>query len=106
MKQIISYNEEYIDLCAVCVIPDDMNAAEAFRGFVRKRVSELLDITEKEADERMNAECDYAVNYNVYGSDASAWIDYGNYMEFIRMTDVPTVTVSELGIPAVGGGKR
>lgn len=95
MKQILSWNEECLDLRVVTVIPDD-DAERVFRNYVTERTMKLLGVTLEEAHKLMEEE-DWetdAVHYN----DGNASIDYGDYCEFMSLEDVQVLS-EELLLP-------
>ena len=88
MKQIISYNEEYMDISVVDVIRDDENAVERFHQHMVKRTSELLPFTEEEAEDILDGYEDIAT-YNIINGNGDGTIFYDGFMERITMVDVP-----------------
>ncbi len=83
MKQIIAFNEEYLNLDVRMFIPEEDGPEDVFRNYVCDRTSYLLDITRKEAEALMDDEDDNEVNI----CDGYASIRYGDYNEFLRLMD-------------------
>ena len=57
MKQILSYNSEYDDICVIKAV-SEAEAPDAFRAYVKERAVELLEIEDNEAEELMEDNCD------------------------------------------------
>jgi hypothetical protein len=85
MKQIIAFNEEYLNLDVRMFIPEEDGPEDVFRNYVRDRTAYLLDITKKEAEVLMDDEDDNEVNI----CNGCASIRYGDYNEFLRLSDTP-----------------
>lgn len=85
MKQIIAFNEEYLDLDVRMFVPEEDGPEATFRDYVRDRAAYLLDITKKEAEALMDDEDDNEVNI----CNGCASIRYGDYNEFLRLSDAP-----------------
>jgi len=83
MKQIIAFNEEYLNLDVRMFIPEEDGPQNVFHDYVRDRAAYLLDITKKEAEKLMDDEDDNEVNI----SNGYASIRYGDYDEFLRLME-------------------
>lgn len=83
MKQIIAFNEEYLNLDVRMFIPEEDDPEDVFRNYVRDRAAYLLDITKKEAEVLMDDEDDNEVDI----CNGCASIRYGDYNEFLRLMD-------------------
>ena len=91
MKQILTWNEEYLDLNVVMVIPDE-NAEQRFRDYVTERAAFLLGIAPEDAA-RMLGEDDEK-NWEeqpLHYFTGNASIDYGDYCEWLSLEDVPVL---------------
>ena len=90
MKQIISWNDEYLELNAVKTIADHEDPHAAFKEYVLQRAESLLHIDRDGAEIVMNDPLDNAVRYNERDRKyASASIEYGDgHMEFLKLQDI------------------
>ena len=93
-KQIISWNDEYLDLC--CMHIPDNDAETRFHDYVVKRTMELLtDISRSDAEALVEGEetADYNTDtvdyYRDMTGDLRASIAYADYTEYLRLTDTP-----------------
>ena len=89
MKQIISYNSEYDDMCAVTAVTEE-EAPAAFRAYVKERAVELLEITENEAEELLgiNGDIEEGLVYNEETCSALFLLPTG-VSEVLRVIDIP-----------------
>lgn len=89
MKQIISYNSEYDDMCAVTAVTEE-EAPAAFRAYVKERAVELLEITENEAEELLgiNGDIEEGLVYNEETCSALFLLPTG-VSEILRVIDIP-----------------
>lgn len=100
MKQIITFNEEYLELNVTPITGSD-DPEKAFRAHVRSRAAYLLKISEEEADDLMDDDDDDRIHLNF---DYSASVRYGDYTEFMRFKDVcPPVVHEEEDVPENDG---
>lgn len=87
MKQIISFNDEYQNLCVASVIPDNEDPVEAFRSFIRQRIMGLLSVSADEAEELINGSNTDEVSYN--DDPLCAAITFSSDSEYLSVEDVP-----------------
>ena len=87
MKQIISFNEGYQNLCVASVIPDNEDPVEAFRSFIRQRIMGLLSVSADEAEELINGSNPDEVSYN--DDPLCAAITFSSDSEYLSVEDVP-----------------
>lgn len=89
MKQIISYNSEYDDMCAVTAVTEE-EAPAAFRAYVKERAVELLEITENEAEDLLgiNGDIEEGLVYNEETCSALFLLPTG-VSEVLRVIDIP-----------------
>ena len=74
MKQILSYNSEYDDICVIKAV-SEAEAPDAFRAYVKERAVELLEIADNEVEELMahvDADLYAQGSANLYAGD-EAW---------------------------------
>lgn len=95
MKQILSYNSEYDDICVIKAV-SEAEAPDAFRAYVKERAVELLEIADNEAEELMEDNCDmeYGLCYNKETHAASIFLANGE-SEILRLVDIPEVPISD-----------
>lgn len=95
MKQIIRFNSEYDDMCAVTAVPEE-EAPAAFRAYVRKRAVRLLDLTEKEAEELLaiGGNIEEGLSYNEETGSALILLPSG-VSEVLRVIGIPEKTGDE-----------
>ena len=89
MKQILSWNEEYLDLrVAESLEEDGQPAKDRFRSYVKERAKALLDASDEEIEQMLENETD-CLHYNDDTDEPAASILYNDYTEFLKMVDVP-----------------
>ena len=89
MKQILSWNEEYLDLrVAESFEEDGQPAKDRFRSYVKERAKALLDASDEEIEQMLENETD-CLHYNDDTDEPAASILYNDYTEFLKMVDVP-----------------
>ena len=89
MKIILSYSEEYNDICVVEVLPDGTDALAAFRRHAVERAQELLGIPEEEALKAVEDGGDDDFMYYEYEGSAAATISMSNGCEILQLKDIP-----------------
>ena len=87
MTQIITYNEEYQNLCVACAIQDNEDQAAVFRAYVKQRIMELLSVSDREAEELINGSNPDEVSYN--DGPLCAAITFSGDSEYLSVEDVP-----------------
>ena len=109
MKQILSFNEEYLDNVALAV-PEDSDPVQFFREHVIKRAMELLYVSREEAERLLSAseegseEESDGLHYAEHNDDANASIMYsGGYIEYLSLSDIPCCPTSSLQLETSAG---
>ena len=91
MKQILSYNSEYDNLCVAATAMDE-KAGDVFRNHVKERAMQLLSVAEDEAEALLNDEVPYIedrreLSYNA--DTGAAKIEFDGEFEIMQLADVP-----------------
>lgn len=98
MKQILSYNSEYDDMCVVKAV-SEAEAPDAFRAYVKERAVELLEIADNEVEEveelmENGGDIEEGLCYNKEVHAASIFLPNGE-TEILRLVDIPEIPVSD-----------
>lgn len=95
MKQILSYNSEYDDMCVIKAV-SEAEAPDAFRAYAKERAVELLEITDNEAEELMEdgGDIEEGFCYNKEDHAASIFLVNGE-TEILRLVDIPETPVPD-----------
>lgn len=95
MKMILSYDSQS-NSCAVDAVVKNKEAKEAFRTYLKKRVIELLCVTDNEAEELLEAgdAIEDGLSYNEETCAATICMPDGND-EVLNLVDAPELPVSD-----------